>query len=83
MSIFSRYDYFLKFKILFIYLGWTGSVLQHADSSLQCADSVACGVIVPWLRLEPAAPALEGGFLTARPPGKSFNFIIEHSKATE
>ena len=33
--------------------------------------SAACGILVPWPGVKPAPPALEGGFLTAGPPGKS------------
>ena len=32
---------------------------------------VACGILVPRPGIEPASPALEGGFATAGPPGKS------------
>ena len=32
---------------------------------------VACGILVPRTRSELTAPALEGGILTTRPPGKS------------
>ena len=32
---------------------------------------VACGILVPRPGIEPASPALEGGFLTTGPPGKS------------
>ena len=57
------------------------SSLQHARSfivvrrlllavhGLSC--STAYGILVPWPRIEPASPALEGEFLTAGPPGKS------------
>ena len=31
----------------------------------------ACGILAPWPGIEPAPPALEGGVLTAGPPGKS------------
>ena len=34
--------------------------------------SVAYGILVPWPGIEPASPALQGGFLTTGPPGKSF-----------
>ena len=60
------------------------------DLSLWCAGSVvvahglscpaARGILVPQPGIEPATPALEGGFLTIGPPGKSpilFNFQIE------
>ena len=47
---------------------------------LWCTDSLVvlglsgpagCGVLVPGSGIEPQSPALEGGFLTAGPPGKS------------
>ena len=44
-----------------------GSVLVARE--LSCP--VACGILVPPPGIEPAAPALEGGFLTTGPPGKS------------
>ena len=31
----------------------------------------ACGTLVPEPGIEPSRPALEGGFLTTGPPGKS------------
>ena len=35
--------------------------------------------LVLWPRIEPVSPALEGGFLTAGPPGKSpvINFFMQ------
>ena len=49
--------------------------------ALECAGSVvvacelscpvACGFLVPWPGIEPTSPALEGGFLTTGPRGKS------------
>ena len=43
----------------------------------QLSCPVACGILVPQPGIEPASPALEGGFLTTRPPGKSlFDFLI-------
>ena len=44
-----------------------GSVI--AACRLSCY--MACGILVPWLGLEPMAPALPGGFSTTGPPGKS------------
>ena len=32
---------------------------------------VSCGILVPRLGIDPASPALEHGFLTTGPPGKS------------
>ena len=55
--------------------------LQHTGSSSPRAGSVvvahglschaACGILVPRPGIEPESPALEGGFLTTGPPGKS------------
>ena len=36
----------------------------------------ACGILVPWPGMEPAAPALEGKVSTTGSPGKSFHFVI-------
>ena len=35
---------------------------------------MACGILVPWPRIELVSPALLGGFLTTGPPGKSLRF---------
>ena len=45
----------------------TGSVV--AVSGLNCF--VACEILVPQPGVKPTYPALQGGFLTAGPPGKS------------
>ena len=39
---------------------------------------VACGILVPQAAIEPASPALEGGFLTTGPPGSPCNVIIKY-----
>ena len=39
-----------------------------ATPGLSCP--MACGILVPRPGTEPTFPALEGGFLTTRPPGK-------------
>ena len=49
-------------------------LLRHASSAvlvhgLNCP--AACGILVPRPGIEPASPALEGGFFTTGPPGKS------------
>ena len=36
---------------------------------LRC--SKACGILVPWPGIKPTSLALQGRFLTTRPPGKS------------
>ena len=52
---------------------------------LWCTDSLVvlglsgparCGVLVPGSGIEPQSPALEGGFLTAGPPGKSLRCCL-------
>ena len=53
----------------------TGSLIEVQELSscgahgLSCPS--ACGILVPWPRIEPASPALEGRFFTTGPPGKS------------
>ena len=47
---------------------------QHAGSLVEaCGLScpAACGILAPRPGIEPASPALEGGFFTTGPPGKS------------
>ena len=69
----------------------TGSLLQHMGCSLFAvcwlSCPMACGVLVPWLGIEPSSPALEGRFLTTGPPGKSqevicgiFNLLDDRGK---
>ena len=41
--------------------------LEHAG----LVAPLTCGFLVPRPGIEPASPALEGRFLTTRPPGKS------------
>ena len=65
---------FLLFECLFLYLTSLGLTLQHTGSvvavcGLSC--STAYGILVPWPGIEPSSPALQGGFLTTGPPGKS------------
>ena len=38
--------------------------------------SMACGVLVPRVGIELTSPALQGGFLTTGPLGKSLGFCI-------
>ena len=54
--------------------GRTGSLV--VARGLSCPE--ACGILVPWPGIEPTSPALEGGFLTTGPSGKSlpFNFVL-------
>ena len=66
--------------------GCMGSVVCGTQAvSLRCGGSVvvvcglscpmACGILVPRPRIEPAFTALEGGFFTTGPPGKSRELI--------
>ena len=40
--------------------------------------SVAGIILVPWPRIEPMSPALQGRFLTTKPPGKSPKYFLIH-----
>ena len=46
-----------------------------AAPGLSCP--AACGILVPRPGIEPMFPALEGGFLTTGPPGKSIQGDFE------
>ena len=58
------------------------------DLLLQCMDSLvvvcrlscstACRILVPQPEIQPVSPALQSGFLTTGPPGKSYRvtFLI-------
>ena len=50
----------------------TGSVV--AVRGLSCPT--AFGTLVPQPVIKPASPALEGGFLTTGPPGKSYSLLL-------
>ena len=39
--------------------------------------SAACGIFVPQPGIRPESPALEGGFLTTGPPGKSHHQLFD------
>ena len=41
-------------------------------SSLGLSCPSACGILIPQPGIEPVSPALEGGFLTTGPSGKSW-----------
>ena len=64
----------LFFFNYFCVFDWIESQLQHTGSvvaELRLSRPEASGILVPPPGMEPAAPALEGGFLTTGPPGKS------------
>ena len=51
--------------------------LQHAGSLVVTRGLIypaACGILIPQPGIEPVSPALEGGFFTTGPPGKSLLF---------
>ena len=55
--------------------------LQHTGSLVvACGHSclVACGILAPHPEIEPTSSALEGGFLTTVPPGKSSSCQFLH-----
>ena len=56
------------------------------DFSLQCLGLVALknvGILVPLPETKPRCPALEGGFLTTRPAGKSLRTFLLHKNFKE
>ena len=56
--------------------------LKHMGSVVAAHGLIcpaACGILVPRPGIEPASPALEGGFLTTGPPGKSLNYKFKMS----
>ena len=79
---------------LFLFLAALGLSCHTWDLSLWSVGSVAvacrlscseaCGILVPRPGIEPASPALEGGFLNTVPPGKSlcisYSFIYSITK---
>ena len=52
--------------------------LSSAAHRLRCP--AACEILVPRLGIEPMSPALQGGFLTTGPPGKSLGYIFKKKK---
>ena len=72
----TRNQYFISFHYLISFIfGCTGSSLLCAVFSLVAMQGlsfpVACGILIPRPGIELTSPALEGGFLTTGPPGKS------------
>ena len=57
---------------------WT---LEQADSVVVVGGlccSAAYGMLVPWPGIKPTSPALQGGFLTTGPPGRSLGTYFEY-----
>ena len=59
-----------------LYLWYSGSV--EAVPMLSCP--MACGILVPQPGIKSVPPALEDGFLTTRPPGKSLDSFLTRQK---
>ena len=52
---------------------------KHRDSLcvvLQLGYSTACGILVSQPGIKDMCPALEGGFITTRPPGRSLRLVF-------
>ena len=67
----------LYLPVLGLSCGMLDLSLQSAGSpvaALGLSYSTACGISVPGPGTEPAPPALQGRFLTPRPPGRSQTF---------
>ena len=75
-SLFYFFKHFLKFISLFLFLAASGLSFSTWDSFVvhRLSCSVACGILDPQPGVEPASPALEGGFFTTEAPGKSLVF---------
>ena len=56
---------------------WGAVAAAHRLSCLS-----ACGISVLWLGMEPASPALQGGFLTTGLPGKSLMTFLFNKAVT-
>ena len=76
----------LFFKQIFIF-GCSGSWLWHSGSVVatdRLICPMACRILVPQTAISPMSPALEGGFLTTGPSGKSlFPYFCWLLPATE
>ena len=59
-------------------LEWEPSVA--VAFGLSC--SAACGILVPWAGSKPASPALQVGFSTTGPPGKSLQQWLKKKKSS-
>ena len=79
------YSFFLK-NFFKDFVFWIGTVLTSLLNFLQYCFCFTmcffgceiCGILAPQPGIEPVPPALEGRFLTTRPPWKSFYFRWYH-----
>ena len=69
--LFKFYLFFILAALGLRYGTWASLVVALG---LSCPS--ACGILVPQPGIEPASPALEGGFLTTGPPGKSVSSVF-------
>ena len=68
-----KLEIFVFKNYLFIYSFYSGMcwVLGVPTVSVVVElNPLACGILVPWPGIEPMSSAMEGGLLTAGPPGK-------------
>ena len=84
---FSLFVLNITFYLLFAILGLSCIMqdlsLQYRDSLLVAwASAVACGILVPRSGIKPMSPALQSGFLTPGPAGKSLEFSFYKSWIT-
>ena len=63
----TKFPFFFFFKFIFKILAELG--LCSTQASFSCL--VICGILVPQPGIDPVSTALQGGFLTTGPPGKS------------
>ena len=64
-----------------LFCGTRALSLRHASSVVVACGlccPLACGILVPQPGIEPRSPALEGGFFTTGPPGKSVKVLFEY-----
>ena len=70
------FNFFLK-NILIINLAALNlSCGTHVVVAGGLSCSEACGILAPQPGIEPASPALQGGFLTTGPSGESPQFFL-------
>ena len=53
------------------YGAWALKCLCLVAVAFRCSCPEACGILAPEPGIKPVSPAMEGGFLTTGPPGKS------------
>ena len=69
-------SYFFFFWLLWVFVVACGGSSLGEMHGLRCP--VACKILVPQPGIEPAYPALKGGFLTTGLPGKPLSYFISY-----